>query len=128
MQPRPKVLGNLSIKIFLLRPFLFKTTHSKTKRRKAGMPCAVISAQERDTKLESCTTRDSIGSRVSSGWHAAQMQVNTSRDSGTAVPPLKCVFISPDAKSARLRCITFTPHWNPSSGQSFHKGILISSP
>lgn len=58
-------------------------------------------ALEWDTaKLSSCTAVDGRGTRVCSGWHAAQMQVNTSRDSVTAaVPPFKNVSVSPPPPS-----------------------------
>lgn len=57
---------------------------------------------------------DGRGTRVGSGWHAAQMQVNTSRDSVTAaVPPFKNVSVSPPPPSTHslFPCITIAhPH------------------
>lgn len=59
--------------------------------------CVAIIALELDTaKLSSCTALDWRGTPVCSGWHPAQMQVNTFRDSVTAAgTPFKNVSVSP---------------------------------
>ena len=102
----------------------------------AVLSYTVIPAQEWDTaKLSSCTTRDSMVAGRCSGWHAAQLQVNTSRDSATAVPLLKYVFISPATPHAQsktsLRCLSCpVSHIPPSSvqplGKLFTKGLLFA--
>lgn len=69
-------------------------------------------------------------------WHAAQLQVNTSRDSVTAVPSLKYVFISPAtlhaqsvevcAASPLLYHITFIPNLYPTTPwHTFHNGAHL---
>lgn len=59
--------------------------------------CVAIIALEWDTaKLSSCTAPDWRGTPVCSGWHPAQMQVNTSRDSVAAAgPPFKNASVPP---------------------------------
>lgn len=83
------------------------------------LSCTEIPAQDWDPgELSSCSPRDTGGAGRCSGWHAAQLQVNTFRDSATAVPPLKYVFISPATPHAQsggvcsaspLPCITYPP-------------------
>lgn len=66
--------------------------------------CIAIMALEWDTaKLSSCTALDWRGTPVCSGWHPAQMQVNTFRDSVAAAGPrLKSVSVSP-LHNSRIR-------------------------
>lgn len=119
-------LGSIYFSIHYCLPLLFL----------AGVPCVVIPAQEWDTaKLSSCTTRDSIVTRGCSGWHAAQLQVNTSRDSATAVPPLKYVFISPATPHAQSEevCVAspllhhvYPPIWMQPLSKLFTKAFLFA--
>lgn len=85
--PSDKKKGSIYLAIHLCLPPLFFP---------ACLSCIVFPAQYWDTaKLSSCTTGVGEETARGSGWHAAQIQVNTSRDCATAVAPSKCLHSHP---------------------------------